>query len=108
MRTSSQFKETIRSGVRAKAATLMVHVRQTQQADQPTLVGFVVPKTVGNAVVRKRLQRQLRHLVRPLLPDLVGHNLVVRVFPAARGRTSAELDVDLRTALARVVRVGAA
>ena len=82
----------------------MVHVRTTEQADQPTLVGFVVPKTVGNAVVRNRVQRQLRHLVRPLLPSLAGHNLVVRAFPAARGQDSEKLGADLRSAIERATR----
>ena len=33
----------------------------------PPLFGFVVSKKVGNAVIRHRLSRQLRHIVREFL-----------------------------------------
>lgn len=58
-------------------------------------MGFVVSKAVGNAVIRTRVKRRLRHLVRPLLeqtpPDLL---LVVRALPAASDE-SADLAKDL-------------
>ena len=47
-------------------------------------VGFVVGKTVGNAVTRNRVRRRLRHLVAaelPRTPDRV--NVVVRALPRA-------------------------
>ena len=62
----------------------MVHL-DVQAPGQPARVGFVVSKAVGNAVVRNRVKRRLRHLTREHLPALAGLPgsavLVVRALP---------------------------
>jgi ribonuclease P protein component len=56
---------------------------------------------VGNAVVRNKVRRRLRHLVRPALAELPdGAVLVVRALPAAAEANSAILGGDLSAALA--------
>ena len=78
--------------------------------DEPALAstacaGFVVSKAVGNAVVRNKVRRRLRHLVRPLLGDLPdGSSLVVRALPAAADASFATLGADLEAALAAARR----
>lgn len=72
--------------------------------------GFVVSKAVGNAVVRHRVARRLRHLVASRLEQLPsGAMLVVRALPPSSGASSAELGVDLDSALrsAQRARTGA-
>jgi ribonuclease P protein component len=50
----------------------------------PTQVGFVVGKTVGNAVTRNRVRRRLRHLAAAELPRTTEPvSVVVRVLPRA-------------------------
>lgn len=66
-------------------------------------VGFVVSKAVGNAVVRNRVKRRLRHLVVPHLPELVGLQVVVRALPAAAA-AGPELGTELTECLAAVRR----
>ncbi len=103
----ADFALTMRGGSRAGRARLVTHVALGRPG--PALVGFVVSKAVGNAVVRNRVQRRLRHLVRArleLLPP--GTRLVVRALPAAATATSSELDVDLASALrAALTKAGA-
>lgn len=48
----------------------------------PLRVGFVVSKAVGNAVVRNRVKRRLRHLV-AARPEVTGADVVVRALPPA-------------------------
>jgi ribonuclease P protein component len=70
---------------------------------QPPRVGFVVSKAVGNAVVRNRVKRRLRHLAREHVSSLPGSAvLVVRALPAAADAASAELGADLARGLSRV------
>ena len=70
-------------------------------------VGFVVSRAVGNAVVRNRVRRRLRHLVRDRLPELSvlipGAVIVVRALPAAVGASYDELHGDLARCLERVL-----
>jgi ribonuclease P protein component len=62
--------------------------------------GFVVSKSVGNAVTRNKVRRRLRHLVRPRLTDLPdGTLLVVRALPASASASYESLGADLDAAL---------
>lgn len=92
----------MRSGRRAGSTTLVVHLAPGPALTAPR-VGFVVSKAVGNAVIRNRVQRRLRHLARGRLPALPqGSVLVVRALPPAAAASSAELAVDLDRCLERV------
>lgn len=68
-------------------------------------MGFVVAKSVGNAVVRNRVKRRLRaqmsHRI-DQLPD--GGRLVVRALPASAELDSDALARDLDRALAGATR----
>ncbi|NYD86649.1 ribonuclease P protein component [Cellulomonas oligotrophica] len=68
----------------------------------PPVVGLVVSKAVGNAVVRNRVKRRLRALVRPRLDSLdAGTLVVVRAQSAASTATSDQLARDLDGGLGR-------
>lgn len=97
------FRRTIRSGRRAGSRTLVVHLTPTG-GDTATQVGFVVSKAVGNAVVRNRVKRRLRHLAREHVSTLPGSAvLVVRALPAAAAASYGELGADLGRCLSRVM-----
>ena len=100
------FRDTVRSGHRSGARTLVVHLR-LGGPDNGARVGFVVSKAVGNAVVRNRVKRRLRHLTRehlPSLQELPGPAvLVVRALPASATASYAELGGDLDRCLSKVL-----
>jgi ribonuclease P protein component len=78
---------------------LVVHALGTDSASR---AGFVVSKAVGNAVIRNRVKRRLRHLAMPALAEHpVGVDFVVRAFPAA---TNGDLAQDFKSALASCYR----
>jgi ribonuclease P protein component len=84
----------------------VVHLRSTalEDPDGPgPRVGLVVSKAVGNAVVRNRVKRRLRHIVRDHLTELPDSSeLVVRALPASAALDSAELAAELTRCLDRV------
>ena len=90
----------------------MVHLLDDASTDvgPGPRVGLVVGKAVGNAVVRNRVKRQLRHLVRPYLTQLPpSSELVIRALPPAATMSGAELGAELARCLDRVTtRAGAA
>jgi len=118
---SQDFGLVVRRGRRAGRPRLVVHALLPSPAlpqgaeggrapsAQPTLdpskVGFVVSKAVGNSVVRHRVSRRLRHVVRDRLAALpAGTSLVVRALAPAAAASSAELGEDLDAALRRLLR----
>jgi ribonuclease P protein component len=106
MRRGAEFAATIRGGRRAGRGTVVVHLLLEEPVRASTArAGFVVSKAVGNAVVRNKVRRRLRHLVRPLLGDLPdGAALVVRALPAAAGASFTTLGSDLEAAVAAARR----
>jgi len=116
LRDSDDFRRTVRYGRRSGSAALVVHLlvgdpgaatgdRGAQARIVPPRIGFVVSKAVGNAVVRNRVKRRLRHLVRDLLAELPSSTvLVVRALPPAADLSSAELRPELTRCLQRALR----
>lgn len=109
LRRREEFAATIRGGRRAGRGGLVVHlaervtpVQHQAVVDNPPATaraGFVVPKAVGNAVVRNKVRRRLRHALRDRLGQLGGVDLVVRVAPAAANRPYPSLVADLDSAI---------
>jgi ribonuclease P protein component len=115
LRRSVDFERTVRRGTRAGRSTVVVHLLVDPEAGQParegvdedgepTQVGLVVSKAVGNAVHRNRVKRRLRHAAAAHLSSVpAGSRLVVRALPASSTATFAELDRDLVSSLDRAV-----
>jgi ribonuclease P protein component len=105
MRRSTDFGAAVRTGRRAGSKLLVVHVLHGDEhtlTDREPVVGFVVSKSVGGAVVRNRVKRRLRALMRPLIPRLPpGARVVVRANPDAADASTAALYRDLVAALRR-------
>ncbi|WP_221315014.1 MULTISPECIES: ribonuclease P protein component [Sphaerisporangium] len=104
MRRGEEFANAIRGGRRAGRPTLVAHLSDRGDPQAPPLVGFVVSKAVGGAVVRNRVKRRLRHLMRHRLHSLPrGSLLVVRANPQAASARSEHLAAELDVALDRLI-----
>lgn|SRR5437868_7169605 len=105
MRRGEEFALAIKKGGRAGRPTLVVHLGMRVSSEEPPLVGFVVSKAVGNAVVRNKVKRRLRHLMRDRLSRLPrGSLLVVRANPPAASARYENLAAELDVALDRLLR----
>jgi ribonuclease P protein component len=104
MRRGDQFADAIRRGRRAGRPMLVAHFF-AGETDEPPVVGFVVSKAVGGAVIRNQVKRRLRHLMRDRVARLPrGSLLVVRANPPAASARSENLAAELDVALDRLLR----
>ncbi len=109
MTRSTEFSHTVKHGVRVTQPDLVVHAyRDTdddncRSAGSPApQVGFVVAKSVGNAVDRHRVARRLRHVAATMVDELdPADRIVVRALPGSRDALSARLHHELRAGLKR-------
>jgi ribonuclease P protein component len=102
MRRSAEFGATVKYGVRAAQSDLVVHVRRDDVDPAGPRIGLVIAKSVGTAVQRHRVARQLRHIAKALIPELdAAERIVIRALPGSSDAISARLEVQLRKGLQR-------
>lgn len=109
LRSHADFAAALRGG-RSASTRLVVHAtltglaREDVPAADPPRVGLVVSKAVGNAPLRNRTKRRLRHLMIPRL-SLVGPgcDVVIRANPAAAQASYDLLGTDLDRLLPQAV-----
>ena len=102
MTRSTEFSTTVSQGVRGVQPDLVVHAARASDDDSGPRIGLVVAKSVGNAVVRHRVARRLRHVARTALVELDPvDRIVIRARVGAGAATSARLERQLHDALTR-------
>lgn len=81
---------------------MVVHALLTKDSSPtPARIGLTVGKSVGNAVTRHRVSRQIRHVVAQDVDRLPpGATVVIRALPGSATATSETLTRDVRAALA--------
>ena len=109
---SRDFGAVMRRGARAgsSAAVVTVLFREPDAELASWRGGLIVSKAVGNAVVRHRTQRRLRHILAELMaepgliPEGVGVDVAVRALQQAPGTSHEQLLSEVRSAMRRAVK----
>lgn len=104
LRTSTDFSTTVRSGVRNGRRNVVLYAAALP-ADEPSRIGFIVSKGVGNAVTRNLVKRRLREAGAASLKKYgTGYAIVVRALPASAGATWQQLLSDYNDSLESTIR----
>jgi ribonuclease P protein component len=99
LRTATDFSTTVRSGVRNGRRNVVLYAAAIA-ADEPSRIGFIVSKGVGNAVVRNLVKRRLREAgAASLREHSTGFAIVVRALPASASASWDQLLADYNAAL---------
>ena len=97
--TSTDVSTTVRSGVRNGRRNVVLYAAAIA-ADEPSRIGFIVSKSVGNAVVRNLVKRRLREAAAASLGEHgTGLAVVVRALPASANASWDQLLSDYNAAL---------
>jgi ribonuclease P protein component len=103
----ADYRATVRRGARFTGASTVTYIRPNPDSGVVRF-GFIVSKTVGNAVMRNRVRRRLKAAAYDLLPHFTpgpGHtaglDVVVRALPASVQAPWASLHEELSRASSR-------
>jgi ribonuclease P protein component len=100
------YRFVVRRGSTCAPAHVVVSV--VRRTVDPTRFGFIVAKTVGNAVTRNLIRRRLKAIAHGLLVEIpVGYDVVVRALPAAAQAGWPTLLEDVSRSCARGVEKAA-
>jgi ribonuclease P protein component len=104
--SADDFRVTMRTGRKFSSGNLVIFLKRDLGIAQARF-GFVVAKTVGNAITRNLVKRRLRALAHRSL-ELVpsGCSVVVRALPDAATDDWNKLSLDFNNALTRALDRG--
>ena len=93
----------VRDGKYRAQGALVIQMRENPEHYE-IKVGFTATKKIGNAVIRNRAKRRMRHIAREILPlhGMPGHDYVFIARNGAVKRPFSLLLADAKTALVRL------
>ena len=98
---ADDFRTTVRKGRRVGTPHALLYVASTDASD-PTRIGFIVSKTVGNAVTRNLVTRRLRSIGHDVvLAQPTSTDVVIRALPGAPRVSWATLQSEILAGLER-------
>lgn len=96
------YRRVVRTGRRVGGALCITHA-VLHVPEAPARFGFIVSKTVGNAVTRNRVRRRLTTIVeRRLQAGLTGVDIVFRALPASATASFTLLEHEVNRSLDRL------
>ena len=99
--TGDDFRTAVRKGRRIATPHALMYVSRTA-TDTPTRIGFIVSKSVGNAVNRNLVTRRLRSIGHDVvLARPTGTDLVIRALPGSQGVSWTTLQSEILDGLER-------
>ncbi|WP_151549760.1 MULTISPECIES: ribonuclease P protein component [Corynebacterium] len=106
--SSAEFSQVVSGASRAGTKRVVAYYSRACEEREPQVsfggphFGLIVSKAVGNAVIRHRVARRLRHICAELANELDRTDrVVIRALPASADAPAGKLEDDVRRALAR-------
>lgn len=100
---ADDYRNTVRRGRKSATAHSVVYVRRRD--DDAIRFGFIVAKTVGNAVVRNTVRRRLKGVCHELLQSMpAGTDIVIRSLPGSIDVSWSTLLKDISGVVDKVVK----
>ena len=102
----ADFRNAVRRGRRIGTSAVVLHVLERpgveRPGSEPSRFGFIVAKSVGNAVTRNLVRRRLRSVSRDILPAVpAGTDVVMRALPGSELVPWATLHAEIARGLER-------
>jgi ribonuclease P protein component len=94
--STKDFQNVTKSGVRVYSDVAVIYALANPTSQKNSQIGLIVSKVVGNSVVRHKISRQLRNVVKDLLPTIPNNiQIVIRALPAITEKEYSDINQTL-------------
>lgn len=101
------YRRIVRTGNRVGGAFCITyavsHSHDTEHPGDPARFGYIISKSVGNAVVRNLIRRRMKSVTEEMIHNGIADvDIVFRAIPAAATASFAELKQEMHTSISRL------
>ena len=90
--SSKDFQNVTKTGVRVYCDVAVIYALANPTSQKNSQVGLIVSKVVGNSVIRHKTSRQIRSIVKELIPQIPPNiQIVIRALPEITTKDFSEI-----------------
>ena len=94
--STKDFQNVTKSGVRVYSDVAVIYALANPTSQKNSQIGLIVSKVVGNSVIRHKISRQLRNIVKDLLPTIPNNiQIVIRALPSITEKEYSDINQTL-------------
>ena len=94
--STKDFQNVTKSGVRVYSDVAVIYALANPTSQKNSQIGLIVSKVVGNSVARHKISRQLRNVVKDLLPTIPNNiQIVIRALPSITEKEYSDINQTL-------------
>jgi ribonuclease P protein component len=94
--STKDFQNVTKSGVRVYSDVAVIYALANPTSQKNSQIGLIVSKVVGNSVIRHKISRQLRNVVKDLLPTIPNNiQIVIRALPSITEKEYSDINQTL-------------
>lgn len=104
LNSAKDFQNVTKTGVRVYCDVAVIYALANPSSQQNSQIGLIVSKLVGNSVVRHKTSRQIRNIVKEILPQIPSNiQIVIRATPEITSKDFFEINKSITDAVLKSI-----
>ena len=102
--SAKDFQTVTKTGVRVYRDVAVIYALANPTSQKNCKIGLIVSKIVGNSVIRHKTSRQIRNVMKDLIPQIPGNiQIIIRALPEITTKDFSEINKSLTDAVLKSI-----